>query len=228
MDAGNGAAFTPAPVPPSRRRNRPSVASRTRAQPRRIRRDVAHVAEPVVPGDDRRGPFSAWASARAMSPTVRGVPEPTLKARTPDTCCLAGEHGRGRDVAHMHEVAALSAVLEHLRRFAAPQRRGEDRRHARIGRVARHAGAVDVVIAHRRDRAAGDARPVAGVELLRHLAARIGVARIERRVLADQRGRERRAAMRARRLELAGGERRFARGAGATAPCSAQCPTPSP
>ena len=99
---------------------------------------------------------------------------------------LARQHGRGGDVAHVNEIPALAAVLKNLGRLAAPERRGEDRRHAGVRRIARHARAVDVVIAQRRDRTAGHPRPVRGIEFLRHLAAGIGVARIERRVLVDQ------------------------------------------
>ena len=131
---------------------------------------------PVTTG---RGPLSASASAAAMSPTVRGVPEPTLKAHT--RAASSQQEPLRRHVADMDEIAPLIAVLEHLGRLAAPQRRDENRGDARIGRVARHAGTVDVVIAQRGHRTAGHRRPVGGIEFLRHLAAGVSVARIERR-----------------------------------------------
>src|SRR5260221_10362706 len=109
----------------------------------------------------------------------------------------------------MDEVAPLPAILEPRGRFAAAQCRGKDRGDAGIRRVARHTRPVDIMISHGRDRAAGHARPVAAIELLRDLAAGVGVSRIERRVLADKRGRKPPPACRAWWFELAGSQVAF-------------------
>ena len=111
-----------------------------------------------------------------------------------------------RDVAHVHEVAALAAVLEHARDAAGGERRAEDARDAGVRRVARHPRTVNVVVAQGRDGRAGLARERRGQMLLRDLGGGVHVARVLRRVLRHRLRVERRAANRARRLEAAGVE----------------------
>jgi len=106
----------------------------------------------------------------------------------------------------VHEIAALAAVLEHLRRRAVLQAGTEDRRHAGVGGVARHPRTVDVVVAQADRRTVDQARPVRRQVFLAHLAGGIGVAWIERRVLGHRGRRQRAPAPRAARLETAGGQ----------------------
>ena len=82
---------------------------------------------------------------------------------------------------------AQSGLGTNLRRFAAAQGRRKNRRDAGIGRVARHARPVDIVVAQHRRRAAGNPRPIGSVEFLRHLTGGVGVAGIERRLTSDGR-----------------------------------------
>ena len=103
------------------------------------------------------------ASARAISPMVCGSPLPLLYARRrprqarpagPGRRCSPPPRPRTCD-----EVPALPAVLEHPGRLAALERGAEERGHARVGGVARHARAVDVVVAQATPRPSGGAGP---------------------------------------------------------------------
>src|SRR5204863_3605317 len=172
-------------------------------QPRGIRRDMTYVAEPVLAGDDR-----LWTLQRIRERAchvAHGARRAGTDVERPHTgeMLLAGRYSRGGDIAHMDEVAPLRTVLEHFRRFTSSQRGCEDRSDPRIGRVARHAGAVDVMIAQCRDRTAGQARPIRRIVLLCDLARGISVARVEWRVLGDECGFESLSAMWTRRFELA-------------------------
>ena len=123
----------------------------------------------------------------------------------------AGNRRQGQQVGPGHvadvdEVAALAAVLEHPRRHAVLQAGAEDRGHARVGGVARHPRAVHVVVAQPDRDAAGQPRPAGRQVLLRHLARGVGVARIQRRLLADRRSTKRRPAHGAARLEKPRGQ----------------------
>src|SRR5258708_2164754 len=116
---------------------------------------------------------------------------------------LASNHRCHRDVADMYEIPALPAILKHARSLAPPKSRGKDGRYTGITRVARHAGPVDIVVAHGENRSAGNPCPVAAVKLLRNLAAGVGISRIERCSLADKCRFEWAIANRAWRFELA-------------------------
>ncbi len=113
------------------------------------------------------------------------------------------ENIRRRDVTDVNEIAQLGAVLEDTRGATALQSAPEDARDAGVGRVARHPRAVDVVVAKRRNGRARFARESGAERLLLRLRRRIDVARVERCVLGHGLGREREAADRAGRLELA-------------------------
>jgi hypothetical protein len=162
---------------------------------------VPDVPESVSAGDHRR------AAARRRRQCTGEVADRARPARADvvGADALAVLFGRGhrgrRDVAHMHEVAPLPAVLEHLRRLTATQCGQEDGGDSGVRRVHRQTRSVHVVIPQRRNAAAGHPGPRRGQVLLPEFACGVGVARIHRRGLADQRGREPLAAQRAGWLE---------------------------
>lgn len=103
---------------------------------------------------------------------------------------LVGSFGcgedRARNVADMHEVPALAAVLEDAGCDTATQSCGEERRDPGVRRVARHTWSVHVVEAQGGGRAGGLARPGHGVVFLCQFGDGIGVARVRRSGLIDQ------------------------------------------
>ena len=68
----------------------------------------------------RAGPAAAC-SARAMSAMLRGGPRADVERARDGLVGGQREHVRPRDVADVDEVAQLPAVLEDLRRAAAPR-----------------------------------------------------------------------------------------------------------
>jgi len=116
---------------------------------------------------------------------------------------LHGQRVRTRHVRDVHEVPHLPAVLEHLRRTLVLHGGPEECGHAGVRAVAGHSRAVDVVVAKRDRRRVGLAGPGGGVVLLSHLARRVAAARVERRVLVDERPGQRAPAARAPVVEIA-------------------------
>ena len=155
-------------------------ATTWRTSPRRYSPVTLGVANAPPP------PNEAAASARGhLADGVRGAAGHVVGAQRPRRNAPAGR-GQGQDVAvghvaDVHEVAALAAVFEDPGRHAVLQRGAEDRGHSRVRRVARHPGAVHVVVAQRDGRAAGHPRPVGRQVLLGQLARRVGVTRVQRR-----------------------------------------------
>ncbi len=107
-----------------------------------------------------------------------------------------------RDVADVHEVAGLASVLEDLGRVPRCERAAKHARNSRVRRVARHPGAVDVVVPQRGD---AHTRVFAGEAptqmLLMELRRRVDVARVDGRTLGHRQWYERRTAPRTRRFE---------------------------
>ncbi len=104
----------------------------------------------------------------------------------------------------MDEVPALRPVLVDGGGHPAGERRAEERGHSRVRRVTGHPRPVDVVVAQR-DRGPVDrAGPRRRQMLLGELGGRVGVPRVQRRVLADQPGAQRGAAVGAGRIEPPG------------------------
>ena len=171
---------------------------------------MPHVAEAVLAGDlglhhaaERYGQLSRHFPDRVRGPAgdvVRPLRAGGYSARIGR---VERQYVAVRHVADVHEVAALAAVLEDSRRDAVLQARAEDRGHSRVGRVPRHPRAVHVVVPQRHGGAAGQPRPVRRQVLLRQLARRVGVPRVQGGVLAHRRPRQRRIAARAARLEYA-------------------------
>ena len=173
---------------------------------------MAHVAEAVAAGDlGLDVAAGAACDQRRDVADADRVPRGHVVGAVVALGLLEHRPQRGlvgaRDVVDVHEVAHLPAVLEDLGRLAALERGAEHRRHPRVGRVARHPGAVDVVVAQRQGRGAGLAHPGDGVVLLGDLAGGVAGARLEARVLVDQRPGQRLAADRAGVLEAAGLQR---------------------
>lgn len=123
---------------------------------------------------------------RAGADVVGGV----ARHRLGDDLLERGDVGAGH-VVDVHEVAHLPAVLEDLRPLAPLEGGAEHRCDPGVGGVARHARAVDVVVAQGHRPGAGLTHPRRGVVLLRELARGIAAARVEAGVLGDQRPRER-------------------------------------
>ena len=175
------------------------------------------------------GPLSASANCSAISPMVRGLPEPTLKASNPGRSLLARGHGRGGDIPHVDEIPSLPAIFEHPRCFATTKRGCEDRCYAGVRRVTGHAGTINIVITQGRDRSSGGTCPILCIILLCQFAGRIGIARVQGGAFVDQSGVQPSSAARAGRFEISGSQSAVStRGPGLTSPCSGQRPIPSP
>ena len=161
---------------------------------------VPHVARPPLAGDHRLGPVEgARERARHVQHGARRAARDVVGARLG----VEREQVGAGDVADVHEVAPLAAVLEHARRGAGGQRGPEDARHPGVGRVAGHPRTVDVVVAQRRHGGAGLAGERGAQVLLGELGRRVDVAGVGGRVLGHRLRLERRAAVRAGRLEAA-------------------------
>ena len=180
-------------VQPSSARSRAELAVTCRTSPSRN--------APVTTG---AGPSRAADNAEAMSATVRGVPAADVEraqlAGRKSVRHKGGEPGCG-DVADVHEVTALTAVLVHLRGVAAQQGRAEESGDARVRGVDRHPRSVHVVVPQGRNGGTGTAGPGSGEELLRRLRRGVDVARVQSRVLGHELGLEGGAAGRAGWLE---------------------------
>ena len=150
---------------------------------------MAHVAAAVLPGDHRgHRTVPCVAQRGGHLQDGDGPPRTDIDRREAVALrgrCSGGEVGGGH-VVDVDEVTHLPAVLENPWWITLFQRRAEDRRHPGIGGVARHAGAVDVVVAQRHHRAAGGLRPRQRVVLLRGLAGRVQAARPQRGILVDE------------------------------------------
>jgi hypothetical protein len=166
---------------------------------------VPHVAEPVLPGDHRfRPPVRGGQRRRHLADGTRvpaagvvGREGPGLGLR------LQGRHVRRGHVPHVHEVPALASVLEHPGRLAAGERRAEEGRHPGIGGVARHPGAVHVVVPQRHGRPARAPGPRGHQVLLGQLGRRVHVPGVGGGLFTDQAGGEVPPALGAPRLEPA-------------------------
>ena len=173
---------------------------------------MAHVAESILPGHDRRGTTRGGAELdRHLPDGVNHTTPHVERAKLGRRCGLGGHcglvctnaHGRrrpfqggevgGGDIANVHEVPALGTVFKYARGLSPLKRRPKQRRDARVRRVLRHPGAVDVVVAQRSDPCAGRPGPRRGEVFLAEFAARVHVARIDGVLLRDQHRRQRRA-----------------------------------
>ena len=96
-----------------------------------------------------------------------------------------GGHVGPGHVVDVDEVPGLAAVLEHLRRLPCRQGAAKDRRHSRVGRVARHPRPVDVVVAEGDDGGPRLPPPQRAQVLLVELGGGVHVAGVEGRVLVD-------------------------------------------
>ena len=172
---------------------------------------MPHITQSVLPGDNRP-PLIAGRCTHRRGKRLRHLPHRVRRA----TGHVAGaEQGlvaeqrhdvHAGHVGNMHEVATLPSVFRHSRRHAPLECAAEDARHTRIRGVARHTGAVDVVVAEpaRIDAVLPGER---GQEvLLVELGRGIDVARIGRRVLGHGLGRQFAATLIAPRLEGSGVE----------------------
>src|SRR5947209_327780 len=90
------------------------------------------------------------------------------------------------DIAHVHEVTRLAAVLKYRGCPARGQGAPEDGRHAGVGGVAGHPRAVDVVVAEGDNSRAGLAAPRLAQMLLVELGRCVHVARIGSRVFCHR------------------------------------------
>ena len=130
--AASEAQTAPPPVPVTRRRGarrrgdsrRPPAAARRAERRGTARRHVQHGVR--LAAATLNGPRHVGSGGRARATLARATSRTCTKSRR------------------------LAAVLEHLRRLAALERRPEDARHAGVGRVPRHPRAVHVVVAQRR------------------------------------------------------------------------------
>jgi len=180
--------------------------------------DVADVAEPVVTGHHRVDAQSEGAGQGGghLADRVRFAAGHVVAAqagRYGGTGRLEGAQVSQGHVGDMDEVAALAAVLEHLGRRAVLQAGPEDRGHARVRSVSRHARTVHVVVPQAHRVAAGQPGPVRRQVLLGDLARGVGVARVQRRVLGHCGRGQRARAPRAAGLEQSGRQvRLIARG----------------
>ena len=143
---------------------------------------VAHVAAAPLPGDLRLG-GRRRTRGRAPAPCrarVRGVPLATLNAPVTGSSAVSAStfaRATSRTWTKSRRMPPSSKTWAPAR----GERGAEDARHARVGRVARHPRAVDVVVAQRGDGHAGLARERGAQVLLGDLRRRVDVARIQRR-----------------------------------------------
>ncbi|SCF92604.1 hypothetical protein GA0115280_119978 [Streptomyces sp. Cmuel-A718b] len=166
---------------------------------------MTYVAEAVLPGHHRirpavragqHGGHLADGVRLTAAGVVRGEGRgPPLPHR------LQSRRVRRRHIVDVDEVAPLAAVLVDPGGLAARQGGAEERGDTGVRGVARHARPVHVVVAQGHRPAAGGPRPGGGQVLLGQLGRRVHVARIRRRVLGHQPGRQFRPAVRAARLE---------------------------
>jgi hypothetical protein len=183
---------------------------------------VPDVPEPVLTGHDglqaaaeRGGQRAGHLADRvrlaardviAPQPAAHGAASGPIGVVDRQVGRLEGEQVGPRHVADVHEIATLAAVFEDPRRSPVLQAGAEDRGDPGVRGVARHPGAVHVVVAEPDRGPAGHPRPARRQVLLRDLARRVGVARVERGVLGDRRRGQRLRAPRAARLEAPRGQ----------------------
>ena len=169
---------------------------------------MAHVAQAVLPGDDRLGAVAGLRQlAGQVADGVRHAAGDVVRRELAGPA--AGERGQvgPRHVAHVDEVPALAAVLVHPGCLAPLERAAEQAGHPGVRRVLGHVRAVDVVVAQRDGGSARGAGPAGGEVLLGGLGRRVDVARVQRRVLRDGARLQGPPADRAGRLEVAGVQR---------------------
>ena len=115
-----------------------------------------------------------------------------------------------RDIVDVHEVAHLAPVLEDPRRPAGFERGAKDRGDPRVGGVARHPRAVDVVIPQPDRPRLCLSCPGERVVLLGDLARGVAAPRVQPGVLGDEFPGQRSITVGAVVLEVAGVQRRLA------------------
>src|SRR5271165_3825635 len=143
--------------------------------------DMAHIAAAVLAGNNRRHRgISRFAQLRRDLHDGNRLSGADIRGGEPAAVNGHRRHVGRRDVVDVYEVPHLAAVFENLWPFTVFECRAEDRGDPGIRRVARHVGAVDVVIAQRGHRPARRLRPGQRVMLLRGLAGGVQAARPQR------------------------------------------------
>jgi hypothetical protein len=161
--------------------------------------DVAYVPEPVLARGHRGlSAVGGRQGRRHLADGVRLAAAGVVRgdgSGIPVVERLQGHGVRGGHVPYMDEVAALAAVLVDPGRLAAREGGAEGGGDAGVGGVAGHPGAADVVVAQGHGPALGGARPGGGEMFLGQLGGGVHIARVGRRVLADEARRQGRAAL---------------------------------